>query len=74
LGSVYNLLEGEKIIPWNFFVPLFLELEKERVITHTWMQIVKFKGVEDIGHMEDKLKELRGEFAMVRHIESSKRA
>ena len=37
------------------------------------MQIVKSKGLEDIGHMEDKLKELRGESAMVRHIESCKR-
>ena len=38
------------------------------------MKIAKSKGVEDIGHMEDNLKELRGELAMVRHIESSKRA
>ena len=33
------------------------------------MKIAKCKGVEDIGHMEEKLKELRGELAMVRHIE-----
>lgn len=38
------------------------------------MQIAKSKGVEDIGHMEDKLKYVRGELAMVRHIESCKRA
>jgi len=55
-------------------VPLFFKLEKERVKIHTWMKIAKSKGVEDIGHMEDNLKELRGELAMVRHIESSKRA
>jgi len=38
------------------------------------MKIAKSKGVEDIGQMEEKLKELRGELAMIRHIESSKRA
>jgi len=47
LGSYSNLLEGAKIIPQKF------ELEQERVRTHTWMQIAKFKGVEDIGDMED---------------------
>ena len=74
LGSFYTLLEGGKIIPHKFVVPLFFELEREKVKTCTWMQITKSKGLEDIGHMEDKLKELRGELAMVRHIESSKRA
>lgn len=73
MSSYYNLLKGGKIIAQKFVVPLFFELEKERVKTHTWMQITKSKGVEDIGHMEDKLQELRGELAMVRHIESSKR-
>jgi len=74
LGPFYNLLEGGKIIPQKFVIPLFFELEKERVRTHTWMQIAKSKGFEDIGHMKDKLDELRGDLAMVRHIESSKRA
>lgn len=37
LGSYYNLLEGGKIIPQKFAVPLFFDLEKERVRTHTWM-------------------------------------
>jgi len=35
---------------------LFFKLEKERARTHRWMQIAKSKGVEDIGHMEEKLK------------------
>jgi len=51
-------LEGGKIIPQKFVVPLFFELEKERVRTHTWMQIEKSKGVEDIGHMENKLRKM----------------
>ena len=38
------------------------------------MKIAKSKGVEDIGNMEEKLKELGGELAMVRHVESCKRA
>lgn len=29
LGSYYNLLEGGKIIPQKFTVPIFFELEKE---------------------------------------------
>jgi len=58
LGSYYNLLEGAKIIPQKFAVPLFFELEKERVRSHRWMQIAKSKGVEDIGHMERKLREM----------------
>lgn len=57
LGSYYNLLEGVKIIPWKFVVPLFFELDKERIRTHTWMKITKSKGIEDIGHMEEMLKE-----------------
>jgi len=26
-----------------------------------WMQIAKYKGVEDVGHMEEKVKEMRKE-------------
>lgn len=74
LGSYYNLLEGGKIIPQKFAVPLFFELEKETVRTHTWMQIEKSKGVEDIGHMENKLREMSRELRMVRHTKSIRRA
>ena len=74
LGSYYNFLEAGKIIPQKFIVPLFLALQEERVRTHTWMKITKFKGVEDIGPLEEKLKEARRELAMVRHVESSQRA
>jgi len=35
LRFYYNLLEGRKIIPQKFVVPLFFELEKERARTHT---------------------------------------
>ena len=38
------------------------------------MQIEKSKGVEDIGHMEKKLREMSRELSMVRHIESIRRA
>jgi len=34
------------------------------------MQIAKSKGVEDIGHMEDKLKEMGRELSVVRHREA----
>ena len=74
LGSYYNLLEGGKIIPQNFAVPLFFELEKERVRSHRWMQITKSKGVDDIGHMENKLREMGKELSTVRHIEGIRRS
>ena len=74
MGSYYNFLEAGKIIPQKFAVPLFLALEEERVRTHTWMKIAKSKGVADIGALEEQLKESRGELAMVKHVESIKRA
>ena len=38
------------------------------------MKIAKSKGVADVGHLEEKLKESRKELAMVRHVECSQRA
>ena len=38
------------------------------------MQIDKSKGVEDIGHMEKKLREMIRELSMVRHTKSIRRA
>jgi len=58
LASYYNFLEGGRIIPQKFSIPLFFELEKERIRTHRSMQIAKSKGVEDVGHMENKLREM----------------
>lgn len=55
LGSYYNLLDAEKIIPQKFVVPLFFALEEERVRTHTWMNIAKSKGVADIGPLEEQI-------------------
>jgi len=54
-------------------VPLFLALEEERIRTHTWMRIANSKGVANIGHLEEQLKESRRELAMVKHVESSQR-
>ena len=34
------------------------------------MKIVKSKGVEDIGHMEDKLREMGRELSALRDIEA----
>lgn len=59
LGSSYNLLEAGKVIPHKFAVPLFFALEEERVRTHTWVRISNSKGVADICHLEEKLKESR---------------
>ena len=50
----------------KFSIPLFFELEKERERKHRWMQIAKSKGVEDIGHMEEKLQEMGKELSSIR--------
>ena len=42
--------------------------------THRWMQIAKSKGVVDIGHMEDKLKEMGKELSALRDKESITRS
>lgn len=58
INSYYKLIEGSRVIPQNFAIPLLFELEKEKARTHKWMQIAKSKGVEDVGHMEEKLKDM----------------
>lgn len=70
LDSYYMFIEGGRVIPQNFSIPLFFELEKERDRTHRWMQITKSKGVEDIGHMEEKLKEMCRELSSLRDREA----
>ena len=72
LNSYYTFLEAGKIIPQKFTAPLFFELEKERVRSHTWMQIAKSKGVADIGPLQDQLREVRSEFTMAKHVASCK--
>lgn len=67
LDSYYNLLEGGKFIPHKVAVSLFFEQEKERFRSHRWMQIAKSKWVEDIGHMEHKLRGMGKELSTVRH-------
>ena len=74
LDSYYRLLEGGQIIPQKFLIPLFFELKKERVRIHRWMQIAKSKGVEDIGHMEDKLREMGRELSALRDKEAITRS
>jgi len=44
-------------------------LEKESIRTHRWMQIAKSKGVEDINHMENQIKEMGKELSVVIHRE-----
>ena len=70
LDSYYRFIEGGRVIPQKFVIPLFFELEKERAITHRWMQISKSKRVEDIGHMEEKLKEMGRELSSLRDREA----
>jgi len=44
LDSYYNLLEGGKIIPQKFAVPLFFKLEKEGVRTTLGYRLPNLKG------------------------------
>lgn len=70
MASYYNLFEGGRIIPQKFAIPLFFELEKERIRTHRWMQIAKSNGAKDVGHMEDKLREMGKELSDIRNREA----
>lgn len=58
-SSHYKFIEGGKIIPQTFAVPLFYELEEKRGRTHRWMQIAKSKKVQDAGLMEENVPEMR---------------
>lgn len=69
LDTYYKFIEGGSVIPQKFSIPLFFKLEKERARTHQWMKITKSKGVEDIGHMEEKLKEMGRELSILRDRE-----
>jgi len=74
IDSYYRLLEGGKIIPLKFAILMFFKLEKERVTTDRWMQIAKSIGVEDIGHMEEKLMEMDRELSALRDREAITRS
>jgi len=74
LNSYYTFIEGVRVIPQNFSIPLFFELEKEKARTHRWMKIDKSKGMEDVGHMEEKLKEMSRELSSIRDIEAMMKA
>jgi len=68
--SYYRFIEGGRVIPQKFSITLFFEIEKDRIRTHKWMQISNSKGVEDIGHMEEKLKEMSKELSILRDREA----
>ena len=42
--------------------------------THKWMKIAKSKGVEDVGHMENKLREMGRELSALRDREAITRS
>lgn len=54
IDSYYRSIGGGRVIPQNFSIFVFFDLEKERERRHRWMKISKSKGVEDICHMEEK--------------------
>jgi len=58
------------VIPQKISIPLLFELEKERARTHRWIRIAKSKGVEDVGHMEEKLREMGRELSSIRDRET----
>ena len=70
LGSYYKFIEGGRLIPEKFTIPLLHELEIERGCTHKWMHIAKSKNVEDVGLMEERLIEMGKELGDVRLRES----
>ena len=70
LDSYYRFIERGRVSPQIFSIPLFFEIKKERDKTHRWMYITKLKGVQDIGHMEEKLKEMGRKLGSLRDIEA----
>lgn len=58
------------VIPQKNAIPLFFKIEKERARTHRWMQVAKSKGVEDIDHMEENIKEMGRELSNLRGEEA----
>ena len=58
------------MIPQTITIPLFFELEKERARTDRWMKIAKSRGVDDVGHMEEKLQEMGRELSRIRDRET----
>lgn len=74
LDSYYRFIEWGRVVPQKFSIPLFFELEKERARTHRWMQIAKSKGVDDIGLMEENIKEMGRELSSLRDREAMMKA
>jgi len=70
LTPTIDLLKGVGSFHKKISIALFFELEKERSRAHRWMQIAKSKGVEDIGHMEENLKEMGIELSSLRDKEA----
>ena len=66
LISYYTFIKGGRLIPQILSIPLFYELEKERVYTHQWMKIPIARSVEDVGIMEEKLTEMGRDLADIR--------
>ena len=66
----YYRFEASRFIPQKISIPLFFKIEEERLRTHRWMQTAKSKREEDIGHMEEKIKEMGRELSSVRDIEA----
>lgn len=69
LNCYYNFIKVGRVIPHKFPIPLFFELGKERERSKRWMQIAKSKEVEDVGHMEEKLRDMGRELSSMRDIE-----
>jgi len=70
LGSYYKFIEGGRIIPEKFEIPLLYEMDIERGGTHRWMKIAKSKNVEDVGLMEEKVTKTGKELSDFRMRES----
>lgn len=74
LDSYYSFIERDRVIPQKISIPLFFKLEKERERTDGWMHITKSKGVEDISHIEERIKEMGRELSTLRVKEAIMKA
>jgi len=71
--SFYSWIEAGKALPVPLAPQLFLAVKQEKVETHQRKRIAQSKGVNDITKMEDEMKRMREEMALLRFDETNRR-
>lgn len=67
--SYYSWIEVGKVLPIHLATVLFFELKKEKDRTHKWKQIIESTGVDDVGRMEEEMKNMRVDIVLLKFNE-----